>query len=197
MKSIALALVGLCLVGCGAAPDANGTNEGALEHAASAPTKTVANEIALPASMRCVDLGRYEAKGAAVVDTAAGKVWQRAVEPITRTQPEAAAYCRGLNVDGRTGWRLPSVAELDTIRFKPSLIEGGADTCSPSIDQSAFPNTPASLFWTSSVRPLGDAYYTNFADGRSHGSQLDEPMFVRCVNDVPEASRPQASRVAN
>ena len=184
MKSIVFALIGLCLVGCGAAPD-DGASTSALERtAASTPAKKSPDQIAVPAAIKCVDVGRYEAKGSTVVDTAAGKLWQREVDPMTRTQPEAAAYCTNLNIDGQTGWRLPSVAELGTIRLKPGTVEGGADACSPTIDQSAFPHTPASLFWTSTSRALGDAYYTNFADGRSHGSQVDEPMFVRCVHEA-------------
>lgn len=197
MRSIVFALVGLCLVGCGAAPDAAGTSNSDLETAQSAPSQKAAGEMAVSSALKCVDIGRYEAKGAAVIDTAAGKVWQRLVDPVTRTQPEAVAYCTSLNVDGQTGWRLPSVAELGSIRFKPGLIKGGTDSCSPSIDQSAFPDTPASVFWTSTARPLGDVYYTNFADGRSHGSQLDEPMFVRCVHDAAQASAPVAARIAD
>lgn len=198
MRSIALALMGLCMIGCGAGPDAAGQNESTLENAASAPTKGAADQTPLPDSLKCVDVGRYQATGSAVIDTASsGKLWQRLVDPSTRTQPEAATYCANVNVEGLTGWRLPSVAELGSIRYKPSLVTGGAETCSPSIDQSAFPDTPASLFWTSTARPLGDAYYTNFADGRSHGSQVDEPMFVRCVHDAPGAYAPLAARVAD
>ena len=100
MRSIAFAVMGLCLVGCGAAADADGTSNSALEHAASAPTKTSATEIATPASMKCVDLGRYEEKGSAVIDTAAGKVWQRTVDQPLRTAVRDAVRA------AVNGWRL-------------------------------------------------------------------------------------------
>ncbi len=170
-------------------------NESALS---STPTKKpVADEIPTPDMFKCVDLGRYEVRGATVSDSAnGGKLWQRFVAPVTRTQPDAKEYCNTIAEDGRTGWRLPTVNELSSIRYNPGLVSVGPATCSPSIDQSAFPDTPASRFWTSTVRPLGDAYYTSFSDGRSHGSPLDEPMFVRCVHDA-EATVAAAAPVAD
>jgi hypothetical protein len=183
------------MVACGGSPDGDATNESAL---ASAPVKSAtADSIPVPDSLKCVDLGRYEVQGSTVSDTAVeGRLWQRFVDPVTRTQPDAAAYCANVSVDGLTGWRLPSVGELSSIRYKPGLLEIKASDCSPSIDQTAFPDTPASHFWSSTVRPLGDAYYTGFADGRSHGSELDEPMFVRCVHDRQGAVA-AAARVAD
>lgn len=182
MRSIAFALVGICMVACGGTPESNATNESGL---ASAPVNNpVVDSIPLPETLKCVDLGRYQVEGSHVADTAnGGKLWQRFVDPVTRNQPDAEAYCSSLSVDGLSGWRLPSVNELSSIRYKPGLLQVKETDCSPSIDQSAFPDTPASHFWSSTVRPLGDAYYTGFADGRSHGSELDEPMFVRCVHD--------------
>ncbi|MEO6418578.1 MAG: DUF1566 domain-containing protein [Polyangiaceae bacterium] len=196
MRSIAFALVGICLAACGGTPDGDATTESAL---ASAPAKpTSADSVVLPEALKCVDLGRYQVKGSAVSDTEnGGKLWQRFVDPVTRSQPDAAAYCSSLSVDGRAGWRLPSVNELSTIRYKPGLIQANETACLPAIDQSAFPDTPANRFWTATVRPLGDAYYTSFADGRSHGSELDEPMFVRCVHDGPHAGAASVQAAAD
>jgi Protein of unknown function (DUF1566) len=182
MRSIVFALVGICMAACGGTPDSDAMNESAL---ASIPAKKpVADEIPTPDFFKCVDLGRYEVRGATVSDSANGRrLWQRFVSPVIRTQPDAKEYCDNISEDGRQGWRLPSVSELSSIRYNPGLVAAGPSTCSPSIDQTAFPDTPASRFWTSTIRPLGDGYYTSFADGRSHGSPLDEPMFVRCVHD--------------
>ena len=62
-------------------------------------------------------------------------------------------------------------------------LKQGPEFCSPAIDQSAFPATPPDWFWSSDVRSLGDALYTGFADGRTHASEPETRMFVRCVKN--------------
>ena len=170
-------IAGLLLTaGCVATPEG--------QPAASHERSSVA-ESRGPSGLACEELGRYEVTRAFVVDGAnGGRVWQRNVDPVRRTQPDALAYCKALDIDGRSGWRLPSVDELQGIRFKPGLVAGGNGSCVPSIDQNAFPDTPADWFWTSTRRPLGDAMFTGFDDGRSHGAELTEPMYVRCVHDA-------------
>jgi hypothetical protein len=85
-----------------------------------------------------------------VTDTSTGLVWQRdgsgsrpncAADPDC-TWVEAQAYCAGLTLDG-SGWRLPTLGELH------SIVDTTV-TSPPMINQTAFPNTPADCFWTSS-----------------------------------------------
>jgi len=139
----------------------------------------------------CVEPGRYVITDDVVVDLQNdGRLWQRAVDPAQRTQPDALAYCESLDLGGRSGWRLPAVQELQSIRLRPSGLSGGPQYCMPSIDQVAFPDTPAAEFWSATLRhgENEDGLYTEFDDGRTHPSPLDTPMFVRCVRDgAPDA----------
>ncbi|MBH1988473.1 MAG: DUF1566 domain-containing protein [Myxococcaceae bacterium] len=60
---------------------------------------------------------------------------------------------------GDGSWRLPSVKELRT------LVD--VTTSNPSIDIYAFPNTPASWFWSSTQIAGGvNAWFVYFHDGQ-------------------------------
>ncbi len=61
---------------------------------------------------------------------------------LTCIWPNAKAYCASLTLGGVSGWRLPGAKELATILNLQSV---------PSIDATAFPNTPQERFWTSSA----------------------------------------------
>jgi hypothetical protein len=76
---------------------------------------------------------------------------------------------------GGTGWRLPTLKELQTIvDYSQS---------NPSIDSTAFPSTPAAWFWSSS--PLAgsssNAWLVRFFDGYTGDSDVSTTNFVRCV----------------
>jgi hypothetical protein len=133
----------------------------------------------------CEEPGRYVVRGDVVIDTAnGGRIWQRAVDPTLRSQGDAAQYCASVTIDGLDGWRLPDVHELQSLRLRPSGLSGGPQYCMPSIDQSAFPETPADEFWSATTRPAGDGLYTGFDDGRTHPSDPATPMHARCVHDA-------------
>jgi hypothetical protein len=109
-----------------------------------------------------------------VTDRATGLVWQRAVDTQKRSQADAAAYCASLTLPG-TGWRLPSVGELTTI---VDYVPVGL-----AIDATAFPETPASDFWTSSpfADGSGAGWFVSFAVGYGHKKAPQEAQHVRCV----------------
>ena len=121
--------------------------------------------------------------GRFVVNAAAGTVrdgttnltWQRTVSGIY-TQAQATTYCQGLNLGGfSTGWRLPTKKELETlVDFR---------VVSPAIDVTAFPGTPAGLFWTSTpyAGSSGSAWHVYFGSGNSSSSDTAAPPSVRCV----------------
>ena len=107
--------------------------------------------------------------GLTVTDTITYLVWQRdgsgtragcsGSGNLTCAWNEAKAYCAGLTLGGVSGWRLPAWMELLTIV--------DMTTSNPSIDATAFPNTPAEDFWTSSplVGYPGVAWYVSFKYG--------------------------------
>jgi hypothetical protein len=102
--------------------------------------------------------------------------WQQSVDGKPYAWSEAVDHCAGLDTDGG-GWRLPSRIELY------SLVD--FTSANPTIDSSAFPDTPAEHFWSSS-RFVGDrasAWGVNF--GFSVGFAFKDPTsathLVRCV----------------
>jgi Protein of unknown function (DUF1566) len=112
-----------------------------------------------------------------VLDNQTGLTWQQAVPAMTYTWAEAGAYC-SMNPAGLpgTGWRLPSMQELETI----------VDDCQPlppAIDPNAFPGTPAEEFWTSSpFEPMpGFAWVVYFKSGIAYGDPVGNGYGVRCV----------------
>jgi hypothetical protein len=88
-----------------------------------------------------------------VVDTVTGLVWQGcskgqvgdscAGTSTTSDWQSALSYCDGLSWGGYDDWRLPNVSELQS-------IVDNRRTAVPSINIYAFPNTPTTLYWSSS-----------------------------------------------
>jgi len=132
-----------------------------------------------------ITVGKYvvSSAGLTVTDTSTRLVWQRdgaGSRPNCRKDPyckldEAKAYCAGLNLDG-SGWRLPTRYELK------SIVD---DTVAkpPTINQTAFPSTPAEWFWTSSpyAGSSGLAWCIYFYSGSSGYNGVGVVHRVRCV----------------
>jgi len=141
------------------------------------------------AAPQCYPTNRFVVlTGGMVEDTLTRLVWQQdgsgpragcsGVDGLTCTWAEAKAYCAGLATSkfgGHSDWRLPTVKELR------SIVD--YRMASRTIDQTAFPNTPAEPFWTSSPRAgsSGDAWFVNFNDGRSNYDDVGNGSRVRCV----------------
>jgi hypothetical protein len=132
-----------------------------------------------PNSVRCVRPpaprcrpSRYQAQpGGLVVDLATGLTWQQSVDPGSYTWSDAQTYCAGVG----TGWRVPSLTELQTI------IDDTHEF--PAIDQNVFPDTPSVIFWTSSPRAddAGSAWYVDFFYGATDNDVASRTYGVRCV----------------
>ena len=111
-----------------------------------------------------------------VTDTKTGLVWQRGVANSTKNWADARAWCHtnGSNLPD-TGWRLPSVEELQTI-VDTSVYR-------PAIDWTAFTYTPSDFFWTST--PLAGssshAWYVFFDSGGVGRRCVSLYHLVRCV----------------
>jgi hypothetical protein len=87
---------------------------------------------------------------------------------------EANAYCAQLVLNGM-GWRLPVLAELESIR--------DVSRTAPSIDLAAFPNTLPRDFWSASAYPDEPtlAWRVSFENEREYFTDKIYDAAVRCV----------------
>lgn len=112
---------------------------------------------------------------ATVNEAVSGLVWQRDVSASSYTWLNAAAYCSGLG----TGWRVPSRIEL------LSLVD--YTHFAPALDQTVFPQSPASwrstVFWSASSKAslATMAWSVDFASGYSNTQPKSSSFPVRCV----------------
>jgi hypothetical protein len=109
-----------------------------------------------------------------VGSTCCGLTWQQTSDETSRTWEEAKSYCAGLSIAGG-GFRLPTFAELH------SLVKIGQGAA--AIDGTAFPNTAAQPFWTTSTEnaSLDWAWAVNFASGSVYEQRMSSRLRVRCV----------------
>jgi hypothetical protein len=119
---------------------------------------------------------RYTIAGGTVTDTKTKLVWQQTAPAAPYGWANAMTYCPTLGASlGGTGWRLPTIKELQTI-VDDSLK-------SPSIDPTAFPATPVTSFWSSSpsAGSPSTVWGVDFYDGSSNTYPGPDPHDVRCV----------------
>jgi hypothetical protein len=121
--------------------------------------------------------GRYTVAAGTVYDMKTKLTWQRAVPASSMySWADAKTYCQtlGATLDG-TGWRLPTIKEIQTIVDESRSF--------PSIDPTAFPDTPATNFWSSSVSAgsSAGAWFINFGSGVPYFFAMTEMLNVRCV----------------
>jgi hypothetical protein len=123
--------------------------------------------------------------GLTVTDTVNGLLWQRdgsGARPgcsgrggVVCSATEAREYCMGLTLAGLGGWYLPSQLQLEFLVDKT--------VPAPKIYRTAFPNTPAEMFLTSSYSGLtGIAWCIDFEFGEPVEVDGDSAHYrVRCV----------------
>ncbi len=119
---------------------------------------------------------RYVVSTDTVRDTRANITWQRVASPSTYTFAAAQTYCAGLTLGGfSTGWRVPTIKELQTLVDVRSL--------NPAIDGTAFTSTASAVFWSSSPATFNatDAWGVSFAFGVTTSSAMTSSSRVRCV----------------
>jgi hypothetical protein len=115
--------------------------------------------------------------GGTVFDDRTGLTWQQSVPSQTYAWSDAQSYCNG-NAAGLpgSGWRLPSMKELQTIVDDAQV--------NPAIDPNAFPSTPFDVaYWTSTpeVGVPGYAWYVLFGAGLANHNLTSVAYHVRCV----------------
>ena len=121
--------------------------------------------------------GRYTIGTDTVVDLETQLTWQRVPPASTYTASGASAYCQSLSLGGvSSGWRLPSVRELQTLTDE-TLFE-------PAIDSTAFPPAGGTAFWTSTPwnETPTNIFYVDFYDGSSNWASPSTDNYVRCVH---------------
>jgi hypothetical protein len=118
--------------------------------------------------------GRYQVTADTVSDTQTGLTWQRILDPGSYTRANAITVCGSLSLAGG-GWRMPSIKELQTL-IDTSRLD-------PSIDTTAFPNTPMTDFWAETGRAgsTTDAWAVLFSDGYVLSHPVSELHRIRCV----------------
>ena len=128
------------------------------------------------------------ADGQEVTDSATGLIWRRCAEGMvfslgactgtasTFTHELALTRARTEAIATGVAWRLPNVKELSSITDK-SLSK-------PAIDATAFPATPADVFWSSSplIGQSAMAWHVSFFDGLVSVNTLrSTTLYVRLV----------------
>jgi hypothetical protein len=124
------------------------------------------------AASRCYPTERFKmVEEYWVRDTLTRLLWQRRSSPTTLTWAEAQTYC------SNAGFRLPTVKEL------LSLLDLAVVPPGRPIDQTAFPNTPAEDFWTSSpsAGTAGLVWIVSFGNGGMVTAEVGFHSMVRCV----------------
>jgi hypothetical protein len=118
---------------------------------------------------------RYTIDGSAVLDNKTGLHWEQSLRAEADTWSGSQMYCATLDLDG-AHWRLPSVAELQTLIDETRSM--------PAIDTDAFPDTPSEYFWTSSKLPRFDNFVwaVYFGSGLSTFFDVTDLRYVRCVH---------------
>ncbi len=145
----------------------------------------VAGNINVGKRARCVRAGanqadltkdQYTVTNETVTDNFTGLIWQRVLPSGTFTQAQAITFCNNLTLAGSSNWRVPHVKELLSISDRTRHA--------PSIDPTAFPDTPSESFW-SSTPVSGDtsqAWGIDFDDGFNNGFfVVDNDIRIRCV----------------
>ncbi len=113
-----------------------------------------------------------------VKDSSTGLTWQRSVSLTIMTWNYALTYCQNLVIGnyGAGSWQLPTVKELT------SIVD--YTTVNPSINGTAFPNTPyGTWYWTSSsfVINAGHAVHVRFDIGDNNYDPESVSLYVRCI----------------
>ncbi len=112
----------------------------------------------------------------AVLDKETGLVWERSPSTTLMSWSDAIYHCYNMNVDGRKGWRLPTVEELaslvDPTQPAPTLPAG-----------HPFTNVRSSFYWSATTLAGGtsSAWGVSFYGGLANGSAKSDASYVWCV----------------
>lgn len=122
----------------------------------------------------------YLDNGETITHQSTGLIWQKESDRQQPIWEDAISYCENLSLGGHSDWRLPNIKELQTI-----MDYGKYD---PAIDETYFPNTAFSYYWssTASADGSGSAWGVAFGDGRVDANLKSNSYYVRCVRGGSE-----------
>lgn len=127
-----------------------------------APTMKTLNEIPPTWSQKLASDERFELVMGddAVLDKETGLVWEQSPNTSTLTWKQACAACYEVEVDGRKGWRLPTIEEL------ASLVDSTQTKSLPS-GHPFSSNVQADEYWSITTRQDNpqQAYTVDFSSG--------------------------------
>jgi len=116
-----------------------------------------------------------------VTDLNTGLMWQQSDDQnnIYRTWEEAADYCAGRDLGGKTDWRLPTRLEL------LSIVD--YSRTNPAIKTTYFPDCRSFVYWSgTNVAYFANlAWYVNFDFGNDYWNFKVGTFYVRCVRGGP------------
>ena len=119
-----------------------------------------------------------------VVDKDNKIYWQDNQESMESSEDwdDAVAYCSNLSLDGMKEWRLPTFKEL------LSIVDFGR--VHPAINK-AFEFTNDDTYWSATGFALTSsrAWIIDFRTGESYYSYTSTNHTVRCVKDMPAATK--------
>ena len=112
-----------------------------------------------------------------ITDLKTSLEWQQQDDNSSKPWLTALTYCEGLELGSKTDWRLPNVKELSSIVDYSN---------SPTIDETAFPDTDSVYYWTSTSIDSTFALYVKFSGGSIFYTYKDiagrsGAYYVRCV----------------
>ena len=115
-----------------------------------------------------------------VVTDSNGLMWQSVGSAHMQDWEAACYYCETLEAADKTGWRLPTVDELES-------IVNEANT--PTTIDSEF-SAQEGLYWTRSVPVSYDtnAFSVSFTDGQTAIADKTNALYVRCVRNTAAAA---------
>jgi hypothetical protein len=151
-----------------------------------------------PKPQKDTTIGQYIDHGdGTITDTKTGLMWKRCPEGLSGvnceegklekyTWDDAVERFKNVEYAGYSDWRLPTIDELKTLlhcskgKDKDGACNDGSEA--PTINQQAFPNTPATWFWSGSYAAYsGNVWYVSFSLGYSNFSNRDGSYAVRLV----------------
>jgi hypothetical protein len=104
-------------------------------------------------------------------DPATGLMWAKRDNNSNVTWQQASNYCTNLQLDGKTGWRLPTIDELQGI-YEPSKHRSGWPWTWTKYHTKGNLRFSGWAWSSSQGNASGEAWYFNLANGTRYSAHL-------------------------